>query len=224
MPNPPSSDERPAKAATLQIYEKSQFAAEIGAALALAPNGVTVLASLGFDFERALACRLNAWETVDGLSLKQITSASMKDAERVYGAPLMSIHRVDLHKELLRLAQEDAGQLPGRKVELNLASPVVAVDTVAGSVTLEDGSVQKGDLVVGADGLHSVVRRETLGLEKGVQASGMSAFRFLASTEKLNSDPQLAKLLEWKIKGGTLLVDTEDNVNERHMVWYDCHG
>ena len=183
-----------------------------------------VLASLGFDFERAQACRLNAWETVDGATLQQLAIANMEDAEQKFGAALMSIHRVDLHKELLRLAQEDGGALPGRKVELHLASPVAGVDTLEGSVTLEDGSVHKADLVVGADGLHSVVRRETIGLEKVAEDSGMSAFRFLASTETLKNEPELAELLKWKIPGATLLADTKDEVNERHMLWYTCHG
>lgn len=42
-----------------QIFEKSHFAAEIGAAVSLAPNGVLVLQALGFDFARANACRHN---------------------------------------------------------------------------------------------------------------------------------------------------------------------
>jgi len=53
------------------------------------------------------------WESVEGTTLDQIQSLNFRDAAERYGVPLMAIHRVDLHNELLRLALDgkDAASL-----------------------------------------------------------------------------------------------------------------
>ena len=135
----------------------------------------------------------------------------------------MTVHRVDLHTELLRLASMDDGNIP--KVELYLASAVVGASAEEGSIELADGTIHKADLIVAADGLHSVLKLVVLGNGNvAVGKTGLSAFRFLIPTFRLQEDPELAKMLEWKSKGITILADTNETVGERHMVWYDCQG
>lgn len=164
---------------------------------------------------------MKVWESVDGTTLKRLRALDFEQAEENYGAPFMAVHRVDLHKELLRLAlhDEERGLAP---VSLTLNAPVKGVSTQEGVVELQDGSKHGADLIVAADGLHSVVRGAALGHEARPTSSGLSAFRFLVSTKNLQNDPGLAGLLEWKAPGATILADTADTVNERHAVWYDC--
>lgn len=142
------------------------------------------------------------------------------DAEEIYGAAFMAVHRVDLHNELLRLAQE------GREnpVTLCLDSRVVGVNEEQGTVELYDSSIHQADLIVAADGLHSAIRGALLGQESKLSASGFSAFRFLIPSNTLKKDPALQKLLKWKSSGSTIFSDTTDIMNERHMVWYGCQG
>ncbi|KAL9130126.1 MAG: hypothetical protein Q9217_001600 [Psora testacea] len=202
---------------TVEIFEKSKFATEIGAALALSPNGVRVLRSLGFCFERAQARRMSVWESVNGTDLKRISAMDFKDAEDRYGAPFMAVHRVDLHKELLRLALDEGGK--GQPALLKLDKAVETVHPVEGRVELVDGTAHSADLIIAADGLHSVVRSAVMQAEASPTHSGLSAFRFLASTELLKKDESIKKLLnDWKVPGATILADTTDTVNERHMV------
>ncbi|KAL1982740.1 hypothetical protein VTN96DRAFT_922 [Rasamsonia emersonii] len=52
----------------------------------------------------------------------------------------------------------------------------------------------------------------------------MSAFRFLIPTSRLQGDPALEKLLQWKSPGATIFADTLDKAHERHLVWYPCQG
>ena len=166
------------------------------------------------------------WESVDGTTLKQLSRLDFEHAEEEYGAPFMAVHRVDLHKELLRLALQD-GNGKGKGLEpatLELGAPVVNLSTEEGIVELEDGSKHKADLIVAADGLQSVVRSVALKQEAKPSSSGLSAFRFLVSTDRLKEDPSLSNLLEWKAPGVTILADMSDTVNERHAVWYDCQG
>ena len=211
---------------SVTIFEKSRFAAEVGAALLLSSNGTRVLSGMGFSFERARGRRVTAWDTVDGTTLEPIVSLNLEDAEERYGAPLMSIHRVDLHNELLRLATiQDSHENEAPKVRLLLNSRVVEASADEGSVTLVDGSVTKADLVVAADGVHSMLRDVVLGQEAPKPSpTGLSAFRFLIPTDSLREDPQLMEFLKWKCEGPTILADTREVQRERHIVWYDCQG
>lgn len=209
---------------SVTVFEKSQFAAEIGAALVLSSNGTRVLSRLGFSFERARGCAITAWDTLDGTTLANIVSLDLEGAEERYGAPLMSVHRVDLHNELLRLATTD--DRDGRpKVKLLLNTRVVGGGAKEGSVVLSDGSVKKADLIVAADGVHSVLKDVVLGYEAPrALPTGLSAFRFLIPTERFLDDPQLAEFLQSKCKGPTIFADTHEVERERHMVWYGCQG
>lgn len=91
-----------------------------------------------------------------------------------------------------------------------------------GSITLKDGSCHTADLIVAADGLHSVLRKTVLTHDtKAPSPSGLSSFRFLIDTKLLKDDAKLAPLLEAR-KGFALMIDAQDKVNERHIVWYPC--
>ena len=162
------------------------------------------------------------WDTLLGESVERVASLDLRYAENRYGAACYAVHRVDLHNELLRLAtSEDTTQL--KPVTLRLGAHVVDAST-DGSITLKDGSRHAADLIVAADGLHSVLRNTVLTQEsKAPSHSGLSSFRFLLDTEVLQRDDiKLAKLLEARHPGYTILIDAKDTINERHMVWYPC--
>lgn len=208
-----------------QVYEKSRFAAETGAALLLSSNGARVVSRLGFSFERARDCHLKAWDTLDGTTLAKIGGLNLEDAEKRYGAPLMSVHRVDLHNELLRLASTDDTANDAPKVILRLNSRVIGASVEEGTIELADETVDRADLIVAADGVHSVLRSVVVGTEASAASpTGSSAFRFLIPTANLLDDPLLVDLLTQKCKGPTILADTQDPKSERHIVWYDCRG
>lgn len=61
-------------------------------------------------------------------------------------------HRTDLHDELKRLAFGMDGA--GPPATLHLGHEVVSCDPVAATLTLKNGDVRQGDLIVGADGIH----------------------------------------------------------------------
>ncbi|KAL8787339.1 MAG: hypothetical protein Q9195_007798 [Heterodermia aff. obscurata] len=202
---------------SVQIFEKSAFAAETGAALLLAPNGARVLSSLGFSFERARARRVHVWETCHGTTLERISCLDFDDAEERFGAFVWAVHRVDLHQELLRLA------LDGHEAAtLRLGARVRKVYPESGNVELDDGSTHSADLVVAADGLHSTMRSMVTGEQ--ATPTGLSAFRFLLPTALVRQNLELSKLLDWKLPGACIIADTRDPVHERHMVWYDCQS
>ncbi|QKX63106.1 uncharacterized protein TRUGW13939_10274 [Talaromyces rugulosus] len=211
----------------VRIYESSAFAAEVGAALNLAPNGTRVLQKLGFDIQRARCVSIQNWDTVDGTTLQQIACQDLSKASERFGASYVAVHRVDLHEELMRLAKLNE---PGG-VELHLSSRVVRIDANAGQIELIDGRLEEADLIIGADGIRAVSRMVIDGLAGNTSAStgaaistGLSAFRFLVPTEFLQTNGAGKDLLQWKKPGATLLGDPNSvtTEQERHLMWYPC--
>lgn len=157
---------------------------------------------------------MTCFEVLDGVTFQPLSRADLSQARKEFGAPLYTVHRVDLHNELLRLTSD---------LDIQLASRVVAADAEQGYVLLEDGTRHRADLIIGADGLHSVLRGVVLGDQDAAKAtpSGMSAFRFMIPTSELQDDPHFRELMKVKGRGNSVLVDTTHQT-ERHMVWYTC--
>ena len=202
-----------------QIFEKSKFASEIGAALVISPNGARVLSRLGFSFSKARAVELNGWTVVRGDTQELIASVDFASAKERFGAAIWAIHRVDLHNELLRLAISETE--PGHPIRLHLSSEVVEA-SIDASIVLRDGSNHKADLVVAADGLHSAVKDFVVKDAIQPTATELSAFRFLIDTCKLRESDSISAILDRKGPEATLLADTTETTKERHIIWYPC--
>lgn len=151
---------------TVVVFEKSALATEVGAALQIQPNGGRVLARLGFDLVRARACREHYWDVLKGTDLSVLNSMPLSKAPGHPEPGIFSVHRVDLHRELLRLATLKDDEVPqdangsgwGPPVNIRLASKVRRVSEDGKGVLLESGEEVRGDLIVVADGNRSVAR------------------------------------------------------------------
>ncbi len=75
----------------------------------------------------------------------QLAEKLYPDAEKEYGFPTWMIHRGDLHDCLLARAQE-------LNIDIRMGQLVEQFDGHTPSVTLKDGTVFKGDLIVCGDG------------------------------------------------------------------------
>ena len=177
-----------------------------------------VLRSFGFDFRRSKSRPQDTWEIVNAKTLQRVHTVYQKDMAEKFGEVLRTLHRVDLHQELLRLALDQEG--PGRPVVLHLNSRIVKANPELGQISLGDGSVHMADLVVAADGSRSVLRREALKTEDLATSSGLSAFRFLANTETLRKDEAMRELMD-EFRGVTTMANGPE-MARKHIVWYDC--
>jgi len=153
----------------VRLLEQAPAITEVGAGLQITPNGTRVLRALGLAPEW-VGVRALAIEPRDALTGRLIARF---DLGRV-GGGYYFVHRADLI-DLLRHAAEAAG------VAIRTDARVVAV--TPGGVTLEGGESAKADLVVGADGLHSVVRRHLLGEDKPF-FTGQVAWRAIVPVEQ----------------------------------------
>ncbi|CAG7928169.1 unnamed protein product [Penicillium olsonii] len=101
------------------------------------------------------------------------------------------IHRADLHNAII----DRALALPN--VELRENSPVTGVSFSPASVTLANGDIVRGDVVVGADGIKSTIRSHLLedSTIKAV-ATGDAAYRIMLPREVMEKDPELKALID----------------------------
>ncbi|WP_370416594.1 FAD-dependent oxidoreductase [Streptomyces fradiae] len=145
----------------VRVLEQAPEYGEVGAGLQIAPNCTRILHEYGLlDEAKALGVVPENMVMRDALDSRELTRLDLRDLERRYGFPYMVIHRSDLHGIFLR-ACERAG------VELLNNQTVVAYENTEGGalVRLKDGRVESAPLVVAADGLHSVARRDLIGDE-----------------------------------------------------------
>jgi salicylate hydroxylase len=166
------------------VLEKSQMLREVGALLSLQPNASKIVTSWGLD-EFLEACEPVVDEgfrimDTDGKVLNEISTSA-----RAFGADRVIYHRQDLHSALKAAATSHTR--PGTPVRLRTGCPVRKVDTLAGKVELASGEVVDGDLIIGADGIRSVVRDSVL--ESSVQSvpTGLCAYRLLIPTANLKN-------------------------------------
>jgi len=150
-----------ADGADVTIYEQASGFARVGAGIQMTPNAMKVLRGLGLED----ALRAIAFAPVAGLNREHASGALTNELpmgaeiEQRYGAPVLLMHRADLHAALARKVPPAVVRF-GRK----LAGYRAAGDRVA--LAFADGTVAEADALIGADGVHSRVREIMLGAEQ----------------------------------------------------------
>ena len=132
------------------VLEQAEAIREVGAGLQVSPNGLVVLRALGL--ERALRDGAMAARAVSLRDYRAPGEVLRLDLAGLGEAQYHFVHRADLIA-LLEAGARTAGvaiRLAARVGEVT-AGPVPAV-------VLEDGTRLEADLIIGADGLHSVTR------------------------------------------------------------------
>lgn len=172
------------------ILEQSQLAQEVGAAVHLAPNANGLLRKLGIwaeDTGANPALRMTQYFP----NGKTMFSVDLEERAAMWQHPWLLAHRAHLHSELKTRATMKEGI--GRAAVLRTSCRVSDMD-FEGDVTLANGENIHGDIIVGADGVHSITRAKLpgAGLIK-THGSGKSAYRFLIPRQAAFDDPETTK-------------------------------
>lgn len=189
---------------TVLILEKSKFANEVGAALALPSNLTNPLSKLSLSPENFGANRedFRTFYTKDGHLMFE---------QDLRSVPARLVHRVDFH-EALRVATVNRG------AEIRLGSQVTSVDAEAGRVTISSGEMFTADAIIGADGIHSVVRKHVVPDAPEPSPFLRSMFRMLIPCARLAAaSPQRKAFLD---PPGKMSIFTSDD--GRRTVCYPC--
>ena len=190
------------------VLEQASELTPVGAGLQLSANGSRVLNLLGLRpaleevTVRPEGKCVRLWNTGQEWRLFDLGAESV---ER-YGHPYLMLHRPDLHALLVRALAERA---PGA---LQLGAKVVDADqTESGaSVTLADGRRFAGDVLIGADGVHSVVRARFIAEDKP-RFSGCIAWRGVIPRSSLPRSMQGNSGVNWVGPGA-------------HVIHYPVHA
>ncbi len=184
---------------SVEIYEQTAELREVGAAVALSANATRFFDQFGLTTQLA-----SHWFEVSALIFRDGRSGNIigkHPAGALYrqrfGAPYVGIHRADLQAILSRAAGLDA---------IRLRKRLVHIDDAGSRATLlfDDGSTSDADLVIGADGARSFVRRWMLGYDDALY-SGCSGFRGLVPMDEVPNLPDPTALQFWMGPGGHLL-------------------
>jgi len=166
----------------VEIYEQAPQLAEIGAGIQISANAMHVMRHLGLsDAIAEVGVRPAAYIFRLHDTGEEIQRFSLSgEHERLHGEPYTQMHRADLHEILAACAR----RFNSGVVRLNHRVTGFREDAQGVELVFADGSGARGDLLIGADGLKSVVRAQFLGNAPATY-TGDAAWRILVPTERL---------------------------------------
>jgi salicylate hydroxylase len=161
------------------VYEQAGELSEIGAGVQMTPNAMNALRVLGLE-ESAMAVAfepesqiLRSWR-----SGRVIYRTPIRGVFRErFGAPLCSFHRADLLSVL-------AAPLPDHFIRLDARCVAIEPGDASAVAHFADGSTIEADIVVGADGIRSLVRASLFGADSP-RFTGCMCWRGLVPVERI---------------------------------------
>jgi len=169
----------------VEVYEQAPELGEVGAGVQLSANAVRVLADIGLtpDLE-AVAVKPQGYQfrLFDTAEVIQEIQLGESYVQR-HGVPYYTVHRADFHDMLVRRLR----QLSPDAIHLNARATGFEEDAEGVSLALEDGKVVRGDVLVGADGIKSLIRAQIIGYTKAHYV-GDVAWRVMVPVDRLPAD------------------------------------
>ncbi|TYK51052.1 FAD-dependent monooxygenase [Actinomadura decatromicini] len=164
------------------VYEQAPALKEVGAGLVVAPNAARLLRRLGVlepllrgAVQLDVGWEFRRWQDGTVLSAEDLAT----DCERLYGEHTYTVHRAEL-LDAIRSA------VPAESVRLGKRCTAIDLRGERPSLGFADGEVVEADIVIGADGVHSVVRDAIAG-PRPAAFSGLCAFRALVPGDRAPS-------------------------------------
>ncbi|MGA2941924.1 MAG: FAD-dependent monooxygenase [Xanthobacteraceae bacterium] len=192
----------------VDVYEQAPELRELGAGVQISANGTHVLHAVGLKqalenvqvLPTGKAIRL--WNT--GQSWK-LFDLGMESVGR-YGYPYITIHRGDLHGVIAQALEQAK---PGA-IHLNRKCVGLSQNEDHVELRFESGEPVKSRVVVGADGVHSVIRENLFGASKP-EFCGIIAWRGVLPMERVPASISRTIGTNWIGPGG-------------HVVHYPLRG
>jgi len=166
----------------VEVYEQAAELGEVGAGVQISPNGSRALDALGvFEALKAASCapkrkEFRLWNTGRSWPMFDLGATAIDK----YGYPYLTVYRPDLLTTLVNAVRALAPDA------IHLGSTVENVDVSDDGVALHlvGGRTVRGDILVGADGVKSTVRKSLFGDDEA-NFTGMIAWRAVIPMERL---------------------------------------
>lgn len=187
----------------VRVFEQVAEPREVGAGVQLGANGTRLLIALGLqDAMEQVVCAATAKEIRAGYTGQswRIHDLGEVSVER-FGAPYWMVHRGDFHTVLLNAVRQAAPEA------IRTGASCVGFDQDSNGVTLHlaNGERVRGDVLIGADGVHSRIRQQMFG-EGRAQFTGIMAWRGLVPMERLPPHQRRLVGSNWMGVGGHVVT------------------
>ena len=165
----------------VEVLERAPAVTEIGAGLSLWPNALRALDALGLAAAVLAVGAVEAGGGVRDRAGRWLSRTDNAQIERRHGWPLLMVHRAALVDVL-------AGALPPDALRPGTTVRGVRVTPDGAALVENRGGTVCADLVVGADGMRSTVRRSCWGEWPRPRYSGCTAWRMITDPTGLAAD------------------------------------
>ncbi|KAH8886559.1 salicylate hydroxylase [Thozetella sp. PMI_491] len=163
------------------IYERNDFASEVGASVSCAANGTRWLHEWQVDVEKGDPVVLKSLINRDWKTGEPVSVYHLDDYEERWGYVYNMFHRQYMHRMLKDCALQEEGAGTPAKLMVNHACESIDIDN--GVITFANGNTAQHDLIIGADGIGSVVRK-VIGLTPEKRPSDSSCLHANVTTEE----------------------------------------
>lgn len=163
----------------VKIYEKVNKLGEVGAGLTLWANAIKILRKLGVaDLVTSIGAEIEHSKLLTSRG-EVLSAAGIEHLKKSLGEPVVGIHRAALHDILMHAIEPNT---------LRLGMPFIRYEQKDDLVTayFENGHTDSADLLIGADGIHSAVRKQMMPNLR-LRYSGCSAWRGVVETESASA-------------------------------------
>lgn len=143
---------------TTTVYESAAEIKPVGAGIVMAGNAMQIFEKLGIRQKVENAGRKISVLKITNALLSPIVELDLKRFEQRYGVYNVAIHRADLQSILAEEVGFQQIELSKRLTHVEKKEDI--------HLSFEDGSMAKCDVLFGADGIHSTVRKQVFGIGK----------------------------------------------------------
>ena len=206
------------------VFEQAPELRAFGAGLQLSPNAMKVYGAIGLTAKLTQAAFApKALETRMGVSGRQVFHVPVgEQALKDWGAAYLHIHRA----ELITILGEALEALSPNAVQFGRKLTRYRQDESGVTVQLEGGEIIKGDVLIGADGLHSDIRAQMHGAQ-APRFTGNAAWRAVVPAARLGAALAPPTACVWMGAGRhavTYRLGAGDTVNFVGVVETDKEG
>jgi salicylate hydroxylase len=178
------------RGAEVIVCEQSGALSEIGAGLNLTPNAIKAVRVLGLEDEvNAIAAESYFLNIRSWKSGRYISRTRRADFRQQFGAPNLAVHRADLLDVL-------AAALKTTQLRFGVRCTGVDGGARVASARFADGSTLEADVLIGADGIHSVARTSLFGADVP-RFTGCICWRGMAPIDAVPRDINTSDGLMW---------------------------
>jgi salicylate hydroxylase len=175
----------------VSVFDEAESPHEAGAGISIPSNAAILLKRTGLcDAIEKITTRSH------GLTLRTSRGESVSRPPASPAMQSYQIHRVELLNMLL-------GEVKGT-VRFGHRCTAVNETKIGARLIFANGAVCEADLVIGADGIHSIVQRE-IGLTASPTSEGIVAYRGLVQSQKLSWATELRGLNMWMGDGRSFI-------------------